>query len=158
YEAYVLAYEKLQKAGANLRNKLAPGLSGKAGKLMGGLTDGKYTQIGVSDKLEMTYTFEEEGAVFTKTIDSVSSGTQDIAYISLRLALAEMFGKSGGKLPIVFDESFSRLDDIRLKNMLSIADRYADDDSQVLIMTSHSREAKIIRDNSEFKQFNLLAL
>lgn len=158
YEAYVLAYEKLQKAGANLRNKLAPGLSGKAGKLMGGLTDGKYTQIGVSDKLEMTYTFEEEGAVFTKTIDSVSSGTQDIAYISLRLALAEMFGKTGGKLPIVFDESFSRLDDIRLKNMLSIADRYADDDSQVLIMTSHSREAKIIRDNSEFKQFNLLAL
>ena len=158
YEAYVLAYEKLQRAGSNLRNKLAPGLSSAAGKLMEGLTDGKYTQIGVSDNLEMTYTFEEEGAVFTKTIDSVSSGTQDIAYISLRLALAEMFGKSGDKLPVVFDESFSRLDDIRLKNMLVIADRYADNDSQVLIMTSHNREAKIIKDIPEFKQVNLLAL
>ncbi len=158
HEAYVLAYEKLQKAGANLRNKLAPGLSSTAGKLMGGLTDGKYTQIGVSDNLEMTYTFEEDGAVFTRTIDSVSSGTQDIAYISLRLALAEMFCKSGEKLPVVFDESFSRLDDIRLKNMLVIADRYADDDSQVLIMTSHNREAKIINDIPEFKQVNLLSL
>ncbi len=158
YEAYVLAYEKLQKAGANLRNKLAPGLSSAAGKLMGGLTDGKYTQIGVSDNLQMTYTFEEEGAVFTKTIDSVSSGTQDIAYISLRLALAEMFGKSVGKLPVVFDESFSRLDDIRLKNMLVIADRYAADDSQVLIMTSHNREAKIINEIPDSKKVNLLSL
>lgn len=158
YEAYVLAYEKLQKAGANLRNKLAPGLSSAAGRLMDGLTDGKYTQIGVSDNLQMTYTFEEDGAIFTKTIDSVSSGTQDIAYISLRLALAEMFGKSGDKLPVVFDESFSRLDDIRLKNMLVIADRYADDDSQVLIMTSHNREAKIINEIPEFRQVNLLSI
>ncbi|MBR5322021.1 MAG: AAA family ATPase [Clostridia bacterium] len=157
HEAYVLAYEKLQKAGANLRNKLAPGLSLASGKLMAGLTDGKYAQIGVSDNLEMTYTFEDEGSVYTKTIDSVSSGTQDIAYISLRLALAEMFGSSGEKLPVVFDESFSRLDNIRLKNMLIIADRYAEN-SQVLIMTSHNREAEIISDIPNFKNVNLLSL
>lgn len=125
---------------------------------MDGLTDGKYSQIGVSDSMQMTYSFEEEGAVYTKTIDSVSSGTQDIAYISLRLALAEMFGKSVGKLPVVFDESFSRLDDDRLKNMLVIANRYAEDESQVLIMTSHNREAKIISEIPEFEEVNLLSM
>ncbi len=158
HEAYILAYEKLQNAGANLRSKLAPGLSNTAGKLMDGLTDGKYKEIGVSDNLAMTYTFEEEGDVFTKTIDSVSSGTQDLAYVSLRLALAEMFGKSGKKLPVIFDESFSRLDDIRLKNMLIVADRYAANGSQVVIMTSHNREARIIDNSYEFGNINLLSL
>lgn len=156
HDAYVLAYEKLQSGAVNLRNRLAPGLSASAGRLMEGLTEGKYKEIGVSDGLDMTYTFEDGGAVFTKTIDCVSSGTKDIAYISLRLALAEMFAKTGKKLPVVFDESFSRLDNGRLKNMLSVANKYAEGDSQVIIMSSHSREADILADNGDIIGVNRL--
>lgn len=143
HRAYVLAYEKLEEAGTNLRSRLAPGLAATAGRLMNRLTDGKYKEIGVSDELAMTYTFEDRGALFTKEIDFVSSGTRDIAYVSLRLALAEMFGKKGKKLLVVFDESFSRLDEDRLKNMLSVAEGYASD-SQVIVMTSQKREGELL--------------
>ena len=156
HDAYVLAYEKLQSGAVNLRNRLAPGLSASAGKLMDGLTEGKYKEIGVSDELDMTYTFEEDGAVFTKTIDCVSSGTKDIAYISLRLALAEMFAQKGKKLPVVFDESFSRLDNDRLANMLAVAERYAKDNSQVILMSSHSREADVLTANGAIEGVNRL--
>lgn len=144
YEAYVLAYDKIQLAGVSLRNRLAPGLSAVSGTLMEGLTDGKYKEIGVSDDLEMTYTFEEEGDVFTKSIDCVSSGTQDLAYISLRLALAALFGKSGKKLPVVFDEAFSRLDGERLANMLEVIKRYSESGAQILVLSSQEREGNAL--------------
>ncbi len=145
YDAYVLAYEKLQNAGVALRGKLAPGLSYSAGRLMDELTDGKYKEIGVSDKLKLTYSFEEDGAYHTKQIDCVSSGTKDIAYVSLRLALAELFSKNGKKIPVVFDEAFARLDDGRLCNMLSIAEKYASDNCQAIVLTSQTREAEIMK-------------
>lgn len=143
YDAYVLAYEKLEGAASALRNKLAPGLSAVAGLLMDGLTDGKYKTIGVSDELEMTYTLEDGGNVFTRPIETVSSGTRDLAYVSLRLALADILSKKGGKLPVVFDEAFSRLDETRLKNMLEVVRKYSSLGAQILVMTSRSGEAEI---------------
>lgn len=145
HDAYLLAYDSLQKAGSQLRNRLAPGLSEMSGSLMDGLTEGKYKSIGVSDNLEMTYTFEDEnGAVNTKTIETVSAGTKDIAYISLRLALASLLGKSEKMLPVVFDEAFSRLDKGRLAKMLEMLNNYADKGAQVLIMSSQSRESAVL--------------
>ena len=150
YDAYILAYDKLKSAGDSLRSRLAPGLSEVAGRLMSALTNGKYRQIGVSDKLKMTYTFEEGGSVYTKGIENVSAGTGDIAYVCLRLALAELFGKKYGKLPIVFDEAFARLDDTRLANMLALAQNFSENDSQSIIFTSQTREAEIMREVGEF--------
>ncbi|MBR5313789.1 MAG: hypothetical protein IKU45_00055, partial [Clostridia bacterium] len=144
HDAYVLAYEKLQEAGISLRGKLAPGLSEASGRYMAGLTDGKYKEIGVSDNLSMTYSFEENGTDYTKEIENLSSGTRDIAYVSLRLALAELFCRTGEGLPVVFDESFARLDDGRLTNMLKIANSYSEHGSQSIILTSQTREAVLM--------------
>ena len=156
HSAYVMAYEKLQEAGTSLRSKLAPGLSLSAGKFMGSLTSGKYKDIGVSDKLRMTYSFEENGSDYTKEIESLSSGTKDIAYISLRLALAELFCKTGERLPVIFDEAFARVDDVRLRNMLVIASEYANNNSQSIVFTSHSRESMMIKEIGEQTDFKCL--
>ncbi len=158
HEAYVLAYEKLMSAGNTLRRKLAPGLSAAAGRLMGGLTDGKYKEIGVSDTLEMTYTFEDEGTVYTKTIDSVSSGTKDVAYISLRLALAELFSRSGEKMPVVFDEAFARLDNVRLVNCFEVVRRYSENSSQAIILTSQTREAGLLENSESIRKYNYIRI
>ncbi|MBE6718212.1 MAG: hypothetical protein E7574_03005 [Ruminococcaceae bacterium] len=158
YDAYMLAYEKLQSAADSLRGRLAPGLASSAGKMMSGLTDGKYKDIGVSDKLELTYSFEDDGATYTKDIAYVSSGTQDIAYVSLRLALAELFSKSGHNMPIIFDEAFARLDDERLLNMLKIAEKYTENSAQAIILTSQKREAVIMKKVSNEDKFNYICI
>ena len=104
----------------------------------------------------MTYSFDEEGAVYTKEIDYVSSGTKDIAYVSLRLALADLFSKKGHNLPVVFDESFARLDDGRLKNMLAVTKEYAKCNGQAIVLTSQTREAVIMKEISEETEYNHL--
>ena len=112
----------------------------------------------MSDGLEMTYTFEEDGTYHTKSIDYVSSGTKDVAYVSLRLALAEMFSRTGQRLPVVFDEAFARLDDDRLTRMLGIAEAYAKDGGQAVILTSHKREGNIVEKLMPSADFNRICL
>lgn len=158
HSAYVLAYEALVKAGDSLRGRLAPGLSAAAGRLMGDLTDGKYSELGVSDSLELTYSSNEQGYVSTRSIDCVSSGTQDAAYVSLRLALADMFGKNGTRLPVVFDEAFSRLDDKRLRRMLCVVQKYAENGAQAIVLTSNKREADVVREMNALDSFNCIGI
>ncbi len=158
YGAYMLAIEKLTSAADSLRGRIAPELSETSGELMSGLTDGKYKDIGVSDKLALTYSFDEDGMTYTKEIDYVSSGTKDIAYVSLRLALAELFGKKGHSFPIVFDEAFARLDNGRLKNMLRLAKKYSEKGSQTVILTSQTREAEFIRSGEFGDEYNYITL
>ena len=73
----------------------------------------------VSPKFEMFY---DAGDAGTREVDFMSSGTGDAAYLSLRLALIKaLFEGDGGDLPpVVFDESFSRLDEVRLGQALKI--------------------------------------
>ncbi len=140
YEAYVLAYEKLNEAGETMRASVSPRLSASAGVLMDVVTDGKYSEIGVDGSLAMTFRPEtENGGRMTQDERFMSAGTADAAYISLRLALAGLIAKDGGRLPLIFDESFARLDDERLGNMLTLL---AEGKSQCLIFTSCGRETE----------------
>ena len=71
----------------------------------------------------------------------MSAGTSDITYVSLRLSLSELIS-GGKKIPTVFDESFARLDDTRLTNMLTLL---SGENGQVIILTSNGREEDILK-------------
>ncbi len=131
YKAYALAYEKLSEASAALRSSISPTLAKDAGEFMAGFSDGKYDSLGISNKLEITYS----GGGMTHTADTMSSGTQDIAYVSPRLALIKMLFPK--KAPAFFDDTFARVDDIRARH---IAETLAKLDMQSVIFTCHGRE------------------
>ncbi len=133
YKAYALAYEKLSEASAALRSSISPTLAKDAGEFMAGFSDGKYDSLGISNKLEITYS----GGGMTHTADTMSSGTQDIAYVSLRLALIKMLFPK--KAPAFFDDTFARVDDIRARH---IAETLAKLDMQSVIFTCHGREGR----------------
>ncbi len=138
HDAYLLAAEKLTLAGENLRASVFPRLSTSAGALMGAVTDGKYEEIGVDSALAMSFRPEtENGGRMTCDERYMSAGTSDAAYISLRLALAALVGRDGTP-PMIFDESFARMDDTRLGNMLKLL---AASGGQILLFTSCGREA-----------------
>lgn len=158
-DAYQMAYNILSESGDGLRGSVAPKLTEYACRLMAGLSGDRYGAvkdgdekraggIAIDGKLDMT--FDADGA--TREIDYLSAGTKDIAYVSLRLALAELVYEKE-KPPLVFDESFVRLDEVRLSRMLkmltaaSLSKRQAIDEGyQILIFTCHPREARILSD------------
>ncbi len=140
-DALSLAYSMIETASDNMRRSVSPRLSRGASEKMAMLTGGKYDEIGVDGEFSLTFRpISGEGRV-TKGEGFMSAGTSDITYVSLRLSLSELI--SGGKqIPTVFDESFSRLDDTRLSNMLKLL---SGEKGQVIVLTSNGREVELLK-------------
>ena len=154
HDALRLACDSIDAAAENLRSSVAPKLSMQASTLMRKGTDGKYETIGVNNQLEMQYGASSGVGYTTRDIDFMSSGTRDLAYISLRLALVGLLYQNTCP-PLFFDESFARLDDGRLASMFGLLREYAGEGSQVFLFTSQHRDAKILANQGEFKHILL---
>ena len=117
HDAYVTATEALSRAGENLRGGVLPRVRKKASDMMREISLGKYENLAVSSGMELFYSDGGE----TLGVGYLSSGTEDAAYLSLRLALIlALFPEDGERTPAVFDESFSRIDEDRLSAALSM--------------------------------------
>ncbi|MCL2517910.1 MAG: AAA family ATPase [Oscillospiraceae bacterium] len=136
HDAYLMAYEKLTEASVSLRESVSPKLSEYSSRLIEKLTDGKYKTLGIGHDLDIEY---ETGGQ-TRSSEYMSAGTLDVAYISLRFALINLLYRDI-QPPMIFDESFARLDDIRLKNVMKLI---LSTEFQILMFTSQKRDAQIM--------------
>ena len=114
------------------------------------LTDGKYTDFGIAEDFSLSI-LTESG---TRNIASLSAGTRDAAYFSLRTALSSMLYPSG-RPPMILDEVFAQLDDTRAAALLDLLTKLSEE-SQVIVLTCHSREAKLLGKSE--KEFSLITL
>ncbi|MBQ0010587.1 MAG: hypothetical protein KBS76_05770, partial [Ruminococcus sp.] len=148
--AYLLAYQAMQTASGKLREGLSPKLSKIAGNVMSKFSGGKYKQIGLDGTdFSMNYF---DGA--THPVEALSAGTEGLAYISLRIALADLLYQKS-KPPFVFDESFSELDDHRLSCALELLSHLYGKGSQCLVFTCHGREEEAMQKIGKFHSVHL---
>ena len=141
--AIQMASAALKEAADEMRQRVIPALSARTAALFAELTDGVHGDtLRVSDDLSMTL----EGEGIPRPLAYFSAGCRDIAHLSLRLALLETV--TGERLPLFFDEAFSRLDDRRAAQLLRVLERYAKGGGQCLLFTCHSREASMLSDES----------
>lgn len=137
-DAIVCALEALERAGESLKRSLMPRIVNEAGAVMAAFSGGKYNSLGASRNFEISFESDgktREGAYF-------SAGTADMAYISLRGALLRVLF-SADVPPTVYDESFARIDEGRLRRILSLLD--ATGGAQSLVFTCRSLEGDISR-------------
>ena len=144
YSALNLAMEKLQCASTRLHDEIAPRLMTNSGLLMRNLTDWRYKELGLDENQQLTYrTADGTEAEGPLPVDYMSAGTQDLAYLSLRMALVHMLYQKELP-PLLFDEAFATLDDRRLSRMVSLLFSAAESDetpgAQALVFTCHKRE------------------
>lgn len=135
HDALVLAVAAMSEASEKLRSSVAPRLAAAASQSMSILTHGRYTALGVGADLSLTFTSDG----YTHAAGHMSAGTADAAYLSLRLALAELLYRRDMP-PIVFDEAFARLDDNRLAAAVRLLERRG---AQSFLLTCQSREAAL---------------
>ena len=100
---------------------------------MDGFTGGKYGELGVSDSFDITYS----GEGMTHPADTLSSGTQDMAYVSLRLALVKLLFPD--KTTVFFDDTFARVDNGRLIRVMKTLSTL---ENQCVLFTCRDREGK----------------
>lgn len=140
-DALVLAQESLTLASSNLRSTVTPVIKSRAGEFMAVLTDDKYTSIGIDEDYNMSAQSESG----TRSVSLLSAGTQDLAYLSLRMALLSLFYKDELP-PLALDDALTQLDDRRAKNALRLLAAYADRGGQSILFTCHTREEAFLED------------
>ncbi len=147
HAAYILASEKIAQASESLRTSISPRLAADTAKLMGHITEGKYTSLGVGTGLELCVETEHG----TKPIDVLSCGTKDAAYLSLRMALVSLLYRKELP-PMLYDEAFVRQDSKRLGAMLKLVHVSG---LQGIVFTSNSREAQVMQGIGEYKHVKM---
>lgn len=133
-DAANVAAEVLEDSYAELHGSYSSALENRTLEIFSQLTDGKYNNINVSDKLQLQT--EESGIFGTRSIEYLSSGTIDQAYLSLRLALCELI-TDGERLPVMLDDALSQYDDTRAATALSFLKNYSKD-AQIILFTCHN--------------------
>lgn len=144
HNAYKLALEKIEEASISMRDNISPKLADFTSKLMSELTLGKYGEIGIDSDFKVSVRTEAG----TRELGYLSAGTQDITYVSLRLALISSLYRSNTP-GVIFDESFSRLDNTRLTQMLKLLNISAKN-TQCILFTSNDREAVLMNNVGSF--------
>ena len=138
HKAFFIALNAINTATDNLRAEISPRLGEYATHLMEIMTDKKYTSFDVSDGLSVTFNGPNGEK---KSVDFLSGGTRDMAYIAVRAALIDMLYSE--KPPICFDESFAHQDNVRARAMMKAINYLAGEGCQSFIFTCRGREAAL---------------
>ena len=142
HKAYFIAYKAIESASDNLRAGISPRLGEYSTALMAIMTNEKYKDFEVNPGLKVTFTSESGEK---KSVDYLSGGTRDLAYIAVRLALIDMLYSE--KPPVCFDESFAHQDNVRARAMMKALVHLSEKEGhQSFIFTCRGREAVLAKE------------
>lgn len=147
-QVLTLARESILLAVHRMREKILPGILEDASDFLAGASAGRYTALHTGDQFDLLVLDGKTGK--ERPIEELSAAMGDLAYLAVRVSLtAKLFGE---ETVMVFDESFTHLDDLRLASLfMTLAQRASKDNLQILFMTCRKREAalfeKICRPN-----------
>ncbi len=136
--------ETLTDAYAEVRQSFGSALEKRASKIFEGLTDGRYSNMSISKSFDIAV---DKSDVFgSKELDYLSSGTQDQAYLALRLALTELISEEDA-LPIILDDALAQYDDTRTKTAVEFLKHYSEK-GQIIMFTCHNSVVTISNDTN----------
>jgi uncharacterized protein YhaN len=141
HKAYFIALSAIENASDNLRAEISPRLGEYATRLMGTMTNKKYTSFDVSEGLKVT--FKDTDGI-ERSVDFLSGGTRDLTYIAVRMALIDMLYDE--KPPVIFDESFAHQDNLRARSMMAGLKELSDEGVQSFVLTCRAREGALAKE------------
>lgn len=140
-KAIKIAKEVIEKVSEDIHNEFAPKLNKDMSKLIGSITDGKYSNIKIDDNLNITV--ENSDTKETIPFDSLSGGTIDQMYFALRFSIINSIKEREEKLPLILDDCFVQYDYNRLENILKYLHEVSKD-IQILLFTCQDREVEVL--------------
>ncbi len=136
-EAVKLALNTIQELSISIHDSFGNQLNEAISDTIKKVTNEKYSDIKVNEKLDIKVGFRGSYLPF----DKLSTGTMDQIYLSLRLAVSDLLlGKN--LMPLIFDDSFAYYDDSRVKASLQQLSMR----QQVILFTCHKREQRLLEE------------
>ncbi len=122
-----------------LRAEVSPRLSLDACRFLYEMTDGKYSDLAVSDDFSVSFD-EGDGE---RTVAYLSHSTEDLAYYALRLSLLSLMYKETP--PVCLDGCTARQDDERALSFLRAIRTLTEEGKQCFFFASGAREGALVR-------------
>ncbi len=133
-----LALSVLRECNDELERDFLPLVSNKIEEIFRNLTSGRHSNIIMDNSFNISY---EDKTGFVSS-DYLSRGTKDLLWFGLRMSIYDIL-KNGDETPLIFDDSFIHMDDIRLESVLSYLKQIAER-AQILIFTCQTRVEKAL--------------
>ena len=146
--ALEMAMSAMEEATCSLGEGLIPRLCERASAHLQALTGGAYQRLYAGADLAISLD-SDKGPL---PLSHFSAGCRDAAHLALRLGLLDTLAQE--RLPLLFDEAFSRLDDERARGLLQLLLEYCRAGGQCLLFTCHRREAELLAGEA-FTHFEL---
>lgn len=142
-DALTLAQELLQQAGKEWHRELSPDLNEASSKIMGQITNGKYTDVRMDPLHHYAIRVIEPSRHDVVGQHQLSSGTQDQLYLAQRISLLRHISREKEPLPLFLDDHFIHYDDERLTETLQYVAQLANE-HQVFLFTCQAREQNLL--------------
>ncbi len=148
-----MAAEKITKIADSIKGDFMPLLKKSISDNFYYLTGGKYSEVSFDENMNITVV-EEDNKSRNIELESLSGGTLDQIYLSLRVGLSNIL--SGNQdIPLIFDDSFVQYDTRRLKKSIEMLARESER-RQVILFTCQEREAETAKQlNVKFNYIKL---
>ena len=136
-----LALSVLEQSFHELRRGFGSELEKQTQAIFSSLTGGKYSNINISDELDISV--EQSNIFGTRDIGFLSLGTTHQAYLSLRLAITKLIS-GDNTMPIFLDDSLSQYDDGRADKAIRFLKKFCAD-GQGIFFTCHNSVCEIAK-------------
>ena len=136
-DAIERAKSEIEEIADEIRNSFGKRLNERASFYMGKITNGKYDNLNIDEKLNITV----NGKHSLVAANRLSKGTIEQIYMSLRLGATDIIFEEN-EMPILLDDAFAMYDNKRMGNTMRFM---ANEMDQVIMFSCHTRE-KVMAD------------
>jgi len=143
YDAIALAMDALSRANTTLQNRFSPELGAKAAEILSRFTGGRYDKVLLNKDFALST--QESNDPAQHSIQLLSQGTADQAYLAVRLAICQLVLPQGKAIPLVLDDVFANFDEPRLYAALDWLVEESQN-RQILLFTCQKREGEYLKD------------
>jgi uncharacterized protein YhaN len=132
-DALELAREELTQATQEFQKQFAPKLESLMSEGLDRVTRGRYSEVQVDpNSLDVSLTAPELSRPVS--VGQLSTGTRDLVYLMLRVAVARLMSRSEEKLPLLLDDPLVQFDRARQEQTLEFLAQLAGE-TQVFLFT-----------------------
>lgn len=142
WSVLALARHTLLKAKERFEREGQSGVIKHAGELMRAITDGRYTGLSAPLGEEAFFVIDRNGNLMDPE-KTLSQGTREQLYLSLRLAYVRNHADKAEAVPVVMDEVLVNFDPSRMRRAARVLAEFARD-NQVLFFSCHPGTADIL--------------
>lgn len=140
-----LAIDLLKNATQEFQRQFAPRIELLMGGGISHITKNRYYSIKINPgNLNVSLVAPEIGKEVG--VERLSTGTRDLVYLMLRLAIAQYMSRTGEKLPLLLDDPLVQFDKLRLENALEYLQQISQG-TQVILFTKDENTKKWIENH-----------